>query len=406
MKRAKKSPEEQAALVKEVRTFLEERVIPLEARFGSEGFSGIEPDLESLRVELRERGMWAPQMPKRLGGMELSFLDHARLSREFGQSPLGHYVFGCPAPDAGNMELLLEFGSEAQQAEFLEPLARGEIRSCFSMTEPDRAGSNPAWMDTTARLEDGEWVINGRKWFTTSADGASFAIVMAVTDPDASTYARASMIFVPTDAPGFVHERLIPVMGHTGSGWASHSEILYENCRVPEANLLGPRGGGLLLAQSRLGPGRIHHAMRWCGIAERAFDLMCKRAVEREIAPGRALGTRQAVQHFIAECRAKIDAAILYVEHAARCIDADGAAASRTEIACVKFFVADVLSEVLDRAIQVHGALGVTDDTPLAAFYRHERAAHIYDGADEVHKTAVARWILRGYGLELSSQSK
>ncbi|NOY93531.1 MAG: acyl-CoA dehydrogenase [Deltaproteobacteria bacterium] len=400
------SPEEQAKLIEDARVFLEERVMPLEARFGAEGFAGIEADLESLRGELRERGLWAPQMPKTLGGMELSFLDHARLSRELGKSPLGHYVFGCPAPDAGNMELLLEFGSEAQQKEFLEPLARGDVRSCFSMTEPDRAGSNPAWMETTARLEDGEWVINGRKWFTTSADGAGFAIVMAVTDPDASTYARASMILVSTDAPGFIHDRLIPVMGHTGSGWASHSEIVYDNCRVPEANLLGPRGGGFLLAQSRLGPGRIHHAMRWCGIAERAFDLMCKRAVEREVAPGRPLGTRQAVQHFIAECRAKIDAAILYVEHAARSIDERGASASRTEIACVKFFVADVLSEVLDRAIQVHGALGVTDDTPLAAFYRHERAAHIYDGADEVHKTAVARWILREYGLELNAQSK
>jgi len=406
MKRANKSPEQQAVLVKAVRDFLEQKVYPLEPRFGREGFAAIEPELEALRAELRERGLWAPQVPENLGGMGLSFLDHARLSREMGKSPLGHYVFGCPAPDSGNVELLLEFGNDEQKRLFLEPLARGEVRSCFSMTEPDRAGSNPAWMETTARLEDGEWVIDGRKWFTTSADGAAFAIVMAVTDPDASTYARASMILVPTNTPGFIHDRLISVMGHTGSGWASHSEIVYENCRVPEANLLGPRGGGFLLAQSRLGPGRIHHAMRWCGIAERAFELMCKRAVEREVAPGRPLGTRQAVQHFIAECRAKIDAAVLLVENAARRIDADGAAAARTEIACVKFFVADVLTEVLDRAIQVHGALGVTDDPPLAAFYRHERAAHIYDGPDEVHKSAVARWILRGYGLELSSQSK
>ena len=406
MKRANKSPEQQAVLVKAVRDFLEQKVYPLEPRFGREGFAAIEPELEALRAELRERGLWAPQVPENLGGMGLSFLDHARLSREMGKSPLGHYVFGCPAPDSGNVELLLEFGNDEQKRLFLEPLARGEVRSCFSMTEPDRAGSNPAWMETTARLEDGEWVIDGRKWFTTSADGAAFAIVMAVTDPDASTYARASMILVPTNTPGFIHDRLISVMGHTGSGWASHSEIVYENCRVPEANLLGPRGGGFLLAQSRLGPGRIHHAMRWCGIAERAFELMCKRAVEREVAPGRPLGTRQAVQHFIAECRAKIDAVVLLVENAARRIDADGAAAARTEIACVKFFVADVLTEVLDRAIQVHGALGVTDDMPLAAFYRHERAAHIYDGPDEVHKSAVARWILRGYGLELSSQSK
>jgi len=272
------------------------------------------------------------------------------------------------------------------------------------MTEPDRAGSNPTWLDTKAVLDGEHWVIDGRKWFTTAAEGAAVAIVMAVTDPEAEPFGRASMILVPTDSAGFEYVRRIPVMGHAGSGWASHSEILYRGVRVPRENLLGPRGAGFRIAQERLGPGRIHHCMRWLGIAERAFDLMCTRAATREIAPGRRLGTRQVVQSWIAESRAEIDAARLYVQHAARRIDSVGPAAARSEISCVKFFTADVLSRVLDRAIQTHGAHGLTDDTPLAWFWAHERGAHIYDGPDEVHKAAVARRILAAYGLDVGSQ--
>lgn len=272
------------------------------------------------------------------------------------------------------------------------------------MTEPDRAGSNPTWLDTRA-VDDGDsWVVTGRKWFTTSADGATFAIVMAVTDPDAPPHARASMIIVPTDTPGFVHVRRISVMGHAGDGWASHSELEYRQCRVPKENLLGVRGAGFLIAQERLGPGRIHHCMRWIGICERAFELMCGRAAKREIAPGKPLGTRQIIQQWIAESRAEIDAARLMVHHAAWKIDTQGLYEARTEISCIKFYVANVLDRVLDRAVQTHGALGVTDDTPLAALYRHERAARIYDGPDEVHKATVARRILRQYGLEVSGQ--
>jgi alkylation response protein AidB-like acyl-CoA dehydrogenase len=272
------------------------------------------------------------------------------------------------------------------------------------MTEPDRAGSNPAWLDTTAVRDGDEYVIRGRKWFTSSADGADVAIVMAVTDPEAHAFRRASMFLVPTNNPGFHHVRRISVMGDEGAGWASHSEIDYVDCRVPVEHRLGGEGDGFLIAQQRLGPGRIHHCMRWIGICERAFELMCERAVKRELAPGKPLGTRQTVQTWIAESRAEIDAARLYVQATAVTVDAQGAYAARNEISAIKFFVADILQRVLDRAIQTHGALGMTDDTPLAWFFRHERAARIYDGPDEVHKQVVARRILKRYGLELGSQ--
>ena len=255
-------------------------------------------------------------------------------------------------------------------------------------------------MDTSAKKDGDDYVINGQKWFTSSADGAAFAIVMAVTNPEAEPHMQASQIIVPTDNPGFYLVRNISVMGHVGDSYASHAEVIYESCRVPQKNLLGPEGSGFLIAQERLGPGRIHHCMRWMGICERAFELMCQRAATRDVAPGRKLGTRQMVQAWIAECRAEINAARLMVLDAARKMDEQGAYEAREEISLIKFFGAGVLTKVLDRAIQVHGALGITDDTPLATFFRHERAAHIYDGPDEVHKAAVARRILRRYGLD------
>ncbi|MEM9863595.1 MAG: acyl-CoA dehydrogenase family protein, partial [Myxococcota bacterium] len=273
------------------------------------------------------------------------------------------------------------------------------IRSCFAMTEPGRAGSNPTWLETRADRDGDEWVLNGRKWFTTAADGAAFAIVMAVTEPEGPPHARASMVIAPTDAPGFRHVRRVPIMGDEGAGWMSHSEIAFEDCRVPASNLLGPQGQGFRIAQSRLGPGRIHHCMRWLGLCERAFDLMCERAATREVAPGEYLGDRQMVQQWIAESRAEIDAARLYVQKTAWLIDAKGANAAKAEISCIKFFVAGVLGRVVDRAIQTHGALGITEDTPLSLIFRHERGARIYDGPDEVHKASVAKRILRGYGL-------
>ena len=252
-------------------------------------------------------------------------------------------------------------------------------------------------LETPAVKEGGDYVINGHKWYTSSADGAEFAIVMAVTNPEAGPYMQASMIIVPTDTPGFDLVRNISVMGHAGEGYFSHAEIIYRNCRVPQENLLGPEGHGFIMAQDRLGPGRIHHCMRWIGICNRAFDLMCARARDRVIAPGKTLATRQIVQSWIAECAADIQAARLMVLHAAWKIETAGKKEARNEISMIKFVVANVMQKVIDRAIQVHGGLGMTDDTVLAHFYRHERAARIYDGADEVHKVSLAKRLLREY---------
>lgn len=395
---------EMQALLGRYREFMDRDVLPLEAKAAGRPFTELEPELEQLRDRARNDGLFGPQIPAALGGLGLSFREHALVSEVLGRSPLGHFVMNCQAPDAGNMEILHLFGSAEQKARFLAPLARGSIRSCFSMTEPDRAGSNPTWLSTRAVRDGDDYVIDGHKWFTTSADGASFAVVMAVTNPDAPPYARASMILVPTDAPGFEPVRRISIMGHQGSGWASHSEIRYRGCRVPVENRLGDEGAGFMIAQERLGPGRIHHCMRWMGICERAFEMMCRYAAKREIAPGKPLGTRQMVQDFIAESRADIDAAKLLIHHAAWKIDKRGQYEARNEVSAIKFFAANVLQRVLDRAIQVHGGLGVTDDTPLASWWVHERAARIYDGPDEVHKAALARRILKQHGLVVTAE--
>jgi alkylation response protein AidB-like acyl-CoA dehydrogenase len=385
-----------------LREFLEREILPLEAQFLNGPFSRVEPLLQAQREAVKRQGWWAPHLPEAEGGLGLSLTEFAQVSEELGKTPLGHYVFNCQAPDIGNMELLHKFGTASQHRQFLAPLMAGRIRSCFSMTEPDLAGSNPVLLRTTAVREGDAYVINGHKWFTTAADGAAFAIVMAVTNPDhPNPYARASMLIVPTDTPGFRRVRNIPIMGEAGDGYNSHAEIRYENCRVPAANLLGPEGGGFKLAQERLGPGRIHHCMRWIGICERAFGMMCGRAATRQVAPGEYLGHRQTVQHWIAESRAAINAARLMVLHTAQGMERDGQEAVRDEVSTIKFFVANVLQTVVDRAIQVHGALGLTDDTVLSYWYRHERGARIYDGPDEVHKSVLARRILKGYGLDI-----
>jgi alkylation response protein AidB-like acyl-CoA dehydrogenase len=387
------------------REIVRDRVIPQEESFRASRFDELLPALDAVRERVRQVGLWAPYLPRELGGLGLPLAEFARLSEELGRSPLGHYAFHCQAPDVGNLEVLIEHGTEAQRERWLRPLARGEIRSCFAMTEPEHAGSNPVHLSTTASRPDGDggdWVIDGHKWFTTAADGAALVVVMAVTDPDESSpYRRASMLLVPGDTPGFRLVRNLPVMGDEGSGHFSHGEVRFEGCRVPADALLGGRGEGFKIAQERLGPGRIHHGMRWIGLAERAFDEMCRRAATRELSPGKPLASRQAVQHWIAESRAEIDASRLLVLDTAERIDRDGAKSARVEVSTIKFHVAGVLQRVVDRAIQVHGALGVTDLTVLAYIFRHERAARIYDGPDEVHKSVVARRVLQGYGVEL-----
>ncbi|MDG2381376.1 MAG: acyl-CoA dehydrogenase family protein [Pirellulaceae bacterium] len=386
-------------LCQQVREFVRDELFPLESIANTKPFTELLPTLNSKRALVKEMGLWMPQIPKAWGGLGLGFFDFAMVSEELGQSPFGHFVFNCQAPDAGNMEILIEFGNADQQDQWLRPLLAGEIRSCFSMTEPDRAGSNPAWMDTTAVRDGEQYVINGHKWFTTAADGARFAIVMAVTDPKAATHERASQIIVPTDNAGFERVRNIPCMGHVGDDWASHSEIRYQDCRVPTSHLLGEEGSGFRIAQARLGPGRIHHCMRWIGIAERCLDMLCQRAVSRELMPDEPLATRQTVQNWIADSRVQIDAARLMTLHAGWKIDQVGTRQARSEISAIKFFVAEVLNAVIDRAIQVHGALGISDDTVLSTFFRNERGARIYDGPDEVHRTVVARQTLKPYGF-------
>ncbi len=385
-------------LLATARGFVRDELVPHEAALLHGSWNANEPLLGGLRARAKTLGLWAPFLPEAWGGLDLPLDAYARLSEVLGWTPFGHYCCNCQAPDVGNMELLLQFGTDAQHAEFLAPLARGEIRSCFAMTEPEHAGSNPVWMSTCAVRDGDDFVITGHKWFTSSADGASFAVVMAVTDPDAAgKHTRASQLLVPLPADGYTLVRNIAVMGERGGGWASHAEVRFENVRVPATNLLGPQGAGFALAQERLGPGRIHHCMRWIGICERAFDLMCRRVVSRELAPGEPLADKQAVQFWIADSRIEIHAARLMVMDAATRMARDGQAAAREEIAYIKVFVANTLQRVLDRALQAHGALGMTDDTPLAWWYRHERAARIYDGADEVHKTVIARRALKPY---------
>jgi alkylation response protein AidB-like acyl-CoA dehydrogenase len=387
-----------AALLDRYRNFVQTHLFPKDLEIIQGPFREYLPYLNELRQKAKAEGLFAPHLSPTEGGVGLDLVQFAQVSEILGHSPLGHYVFNCNAPDIGNMELLHLFGSAYQQDKFLKPLQKGEIRSCFAMTEPEFAGSNPVNMGTTAVREGNQYRINGHKWFTTAADGAAFTIVMAVTNPEAeSPYQRASMIIVPLDNTGYKFIRNIPIMGEAGEDYLSHAEVKFEDCLVPVENLIGEEGQGFALAQERLGPGRIHHCMRWIGICERAFDMMCRRAVSRQLDHGKALADKQTIQNWIAESRAEIKASRLMVMDTAQQMQEKGAKAVREDISTIKFFVADVLLKVIDRSIQVHGALGITDDTLLSFWYRHERGARIYDGPDEVHKSSLARSILKAY---------
>ena len=392
------TPEQLQQLLIAYRQFVAQKIFPIDLQVVKGPFKQYLPQLQALREQAKSLGLFAPHLPKNEGGLGLNLLQFAHVSEILGQSPIGHYIFNCAAPDIGNMELLHQSGSEQQKAKWLGPLQRGEIRSCFAMTEPEFAGSNPVNMATTAVIDGEDYLIQGHKWFTTAADGAKFTIVMAVTNPNApSPYQKASMILLPLDTPGYTLVRNIPIMGEAGEDYLSHAEIKFEQCRVPVTNRIGLEGQGFALAQERLGPGRIHHCMRWIGICERVFDMMCKRALSRELEVGIVLAEKQTVQNWIAESRAEIKASRLMVLDTAQKMQELGAKAVKEDISTIKFFVADVLMKVIDRAIQVHGALGITDDTLLSFWYRHERGARIYDGPDEVHKSALARSILKNY---------
>jgi acyl-CoA dehydrogenase len=376
-----------------VRAFMEEHVYPNERALARED-DDADALVRELQAKAKTAGLWAPHLPPEAGGSGGGFIEYAHLNEEIGRSTYAQLVFGCQAPDAGNGEILHLYGTEEQRERFLRPLVAGETRSFFGMTEPEVAGSDPTLLRGSAVRDGGEWVIDAHKWFSSGADGAGFGIVMVVTDPDAAPHARASMIIVPTDTPGYEMVRRIPVMGHEGRGWGTHCETRFTGVRVPVENTLGEPGSGFRIAQKRLGPGRIHHVMRWLGQMQRAFELMCSYALERE-AFGGPLADKQTVQNWIADSAAEIQACRLMTLQAADRLDAGDEA--RVEVSLIKFYAARVLNDVIDRAIQVHGGLGMTEDTPLASMWRAARAARIYDGADEVHKMVVARRILRQF---------
>jgi acyl-CoA dehydrogenase len=360
--------------------------------------------LVEVREKAKDAGLWNLFMPDERFGPGLKNWEYGLLCEEMGRSPMAApMAFNCSAPDTGNMEILAEHGTLEQQERWLEPLLEGRIRSCFSMTEPEVSGSDPTLLQAKATLDGDEWVVEGHKWFTTGAVGADLAIAMVVTDPDAHPYARASMICVPTDTPGFNLVRPISVMGHDGG--PGHCEIRYEGCRVPKEYLLGERGAGFAIAQDRLGPGRIHHCMRAIGTAERAHEMMCRRANERS-AFGGPLGDKQFVQESIAASRMEIDQARLLTLYAAWKMDTEGKRAARQSISAIKIVAANMVMDVLDRAIQIHGSLGMTDDTPLAIMWRFSRMLRLADGPDEVHKMVLARRELNRWAKRAEAEAE
>jgi len=383
-------------LLERVRAFMDEHVYPNEREAEAALDREVDRDrafpevLVELRARAKAEGLWNLFLPNPEYGPGLTNVEYGTLCEEMGRATIvAAYCFNCQPPDSGNMEILVEHATPEQRSRWLEPLLEGDIRSCYSMTEPETAGSDPTGLACRAELDGSDWVINGRKWWTTNALGASVAIVMAVTDPDAPKHQRATMILVPTDTPGFNLVR--PLHNHGHAAGPGHWEIAYEDCRVPaEAATLGARQAGFKIAQDRLGPGRIHHCMRCIGVAERALELMCQRAKSREMF-GTPLADRQFVQDFIATSRAEIDGARLITQRAAWKLDEVGNRLAREELSITKLVVPAMALGVVDRAIQVWGGAGVSEDTPLAGMYRYNRMLRIGDGADEVHKQVIAR---------------
>lgn len=380
-------------------SFVREQIWPLETVAHELSKEQLDAAYTPLKARVKERGLWAAHLPPDLGGQGYGQVKLGLMHEILGTSPYAPVAFGNQAPDSGNSEVLALAGTPEQRERYLEPLLAGDLRSAFSMTEPATAGSDPTLLQTRAVKDGDEWVLDGRKWYTTHGSIADFLIVMAVTDPDARPHQRASMFLVDVDTPGVNVLRDIPTMEHPVESYGeygNHAEIEYEHVRLPAEALLGGVGEGFLIAQQRLGPGRIHHCMRWLGVSRRAFDMLCERSLYRE-AHGGVLATKQTVQNWIADSKAEMQAARLMTLHAAWVMDTQGAAAARTDIAMIKYYGARVLHDVVDRALQAHGALGYSTDLPLEQMYRFARAARIYDGPDEVHRQSVARQVLRGY---------
>ena len=395
------------ALQEQVRTFLDEHVYPAEhtfeeqaAAYRAAGTPHRTPEvMAGLKVEARSQGLWNLFLPDAEHGAGLSVLEYAPIAELSGRSAhIAPEAMNCNAPDTGNMELLHMFATPAQRAKWLEPLLAGEIRSCFSMTEPDVASSDATNIAATITEDGDDYVVHGRKWWSTGAmrPECTIAIVMGVSDPDNARHARQSMILVPLDSPGVTIERSTTVFGYDDGSHGGHGVIDFDHVRVPKENLLGPRGGGFMMAQARLGPGRIHHCMRSLGMAERALELMCERAVART-AFGRPLSDQGVVREWIAESRIRLEQARLLTLKTAWLIDTVGARGAATEIAAIKVVAPREALWVLDKAIQVHGAAGVSGDFPLAEMWAGLRTLRLADGPDEVHLRSIAREQLKPY---------
>lgn len=381
-------PEHVQPIRARVRAFVEERVYPVEPLLDDAHSDEARVTMQRLMGEAKDAGLWALGHPREIGGGGLPFLDYVYVNEVVGRSE--HAMIALGTHSLQDSIMLNLHASPAWRDRYLRPLVAGEIFPSFAMTEPDVASSDPTQLQTSAVLDGDHWVINGRKWFTTGADRAAYTTVMVRTESDAPPHAAFSMIIVPTDTPGYDILRETPVMGMLGG----HCEVAYRDVRVPRENLLGARGQGFVIAQQRLGPGRIFHCMRWLGQAQRAFDLMCERANTR-VAFGSTLAEKQSIQNMVFETAAEIQSCRLLTLHAAHKIDAGDPA--RVEIGLIKVVGARMLHHAIDRAIQVYGAKGVTSDTPLERMYRHARFGRIYDGPDEVHQMTVARRLLRQY---------
>ena len=388
------------ALREKLLAFMDDHVYPAEAVYDEQMRASGDPHfhphvIEELKTEARRRGLWNLFLPHRTEWTEgLSNADYAPLAEIMGRSHLASEATNCAAPDTGNMEILTQFGTPEQQERWLQPLLEGEIRSCFAMTEPAVASSDAANIQCRIERQGDEYVINGRKWWTSGAasERCKVAIVMGKTDPDAHKYLQQSMVLVPMDTPGVTIVRDLPVFGYNDR--EGHCEVLFEDARVPVTNVLGDEGGGFAIAQARLGPGRIHHCMRALGAAERALELMCQRVTQR-VAFGKPIAEQGVVQEWIADSRMEIDQARLLTLYAAWLMDTQDKKSARTEISAIKVVAPNVALKVVDRAIQAYGGAGVSEDVPLASLYAHLRTLRIADGPDEVHRMVIARRELR-----------
>ena len=385
-------------ILADVNAFMDDHVYPNEAEYeeqAAEAGNGDPPLLDKLKAVARERGLWnlfLPHLAPDAPGTKLSNLDYAPISEQLGKVSFAPEALNCAAPDTGNMEVLNMYGSETIKRDWLAPLLEGEIRSAFSMTEPDVASSDATNIGLRMERNGDTYVLNGTKWYSSGAlrDRCKVLIVMGKTNPDASRHLQQSMIVVPKDAPGVTIGRAPGVFGYDDRSHGGHPEIHFENVAVPADNVLGEEGGGFAIAQARLGPGRIHHCMRAIGVGERALGLMVDRALQRT-AFGSRVADKGLIQDWIAEARIDLDMARQYVHHAADLMDTVGNKAAATEIAGIKVVVPNIVLKIIDRAIQVHGAAGVSQFTPLASMYAHVRTLRIADGPDEGHKMTIAR---------------